>query len=266
MSESLEVGANESALIPPKEMLYDGSSSPAEFVLYGDHFCQHFLIARAHMTPSAAVLDVGCGNGSVSRALTQVLTPAGQYEGVDVNGASISWLQERYRGFPNFHFSHADVYNKMYNPGGRLTAGDYRFPFADSAFDLVLLKSVFTHMMPVDVRKYIHEIDRVLKPGGRAVITYFLLNDESRLFIARGQDVHHLTHEYERDPLCRIANPVVPEVVVAHDEARIRGYQSEVGWSTLEIAYGNWSGRSSFLGHQDLIISAKEPKIPAPQR
>jgi SAM-dependent methyltransferase len=245
-------------LIPPKEMLHDGSSSPEEFVLFGENFNQHILIPRAHLLPSAAVFDLGCGNGSVARALTRFLSPAGRYEGMDVNATTIAWLQARYHSYPNFRFTHANVYNKLYNDGGQQTASTFRFPFGDSSFDLVLLKSVFTHMLPVDLRTYMREIGRVLRKGGRSVITYFLLNDESRQFIDRDLDVHHLKFEYGGDPLCRIANPQIPEAVVAHEERRIRQYCGEVGCSVQEIVFGNWCGRNSQLGHQDLVIAVKE--------
>jgi ubiquinone/menaquinone biosynthesis C-methylase UbiE len=270
MNETEQPVSADARLIPPKEMLHDGSSSPEEFVLFGDNFNQYILIPRAHLLPSEAVFDLGCGNGSVARALTRFLSPSGRYEGVDVNAAAIGWLQERYGSYPNFRFTHANVYNKVYNAGGRPTAGEYRFPFPDSSFDLVLLKSVFTHMLPADVHTYMREISRVLRQGGRSVITYFLLNEESRSYVERGLDTHALRHEYMGDPLCRVANPELPESVVAHDEGRIRKYYAEVGCSVVELEFGNWCGRTSLLGLQDVVIavkevvssSSREPRVP----
>jgi hypothetical protein len=84
-----------------------------------------------------------------------ILSPAGRYHGIDVNAGAIAWLQEHYQSYPNFQFTHADVYNKMYNPGGQMNAGDYGLPFPASTFDMVLLKSVFTHMLPADIHWYI---------------------------------------------------------------------------------------------------------------
>jgi ubiquinone/menaquinone biosynthesis C-methylase UbiE len=245
-------------LVPPKEMLHDGSSSPEEFALFGENFCTHVLIPRAQLHPSAAVLDMGCGNGAVGRALTRYLTPPGHYEGLDIHGPAIVWLQEHYRRYPNFRFTHANVWNKMYNPGGTVQAADYRFPFADASFDLVLLKSVFTHMLPPDLPTYLREVHRVLKPGGRSVITYFLLNSESRQLIEQGKDVHGLRHEYGGDPLCRIAHPDLPESVVAHDEQRIRDYYRALGDSVVEVSFGNWCGRATVLGHQDVVIAIRQ--------
>jgi SAM-dependent methyltransferase len=246
------------SLVPPKEMLHDGSSSPEEFVLLGENFCEYILRPRAHLHPASAVLDMGCGNGGVARALTRFLTPPGRYEGLDVNSTTIAWLQERYKAHPNFRFIDVNVYNKAYNASGQLTASDYRFPYADSSFDLVLLKSVFTHMLPEDVHTYMRETSRVLKQGGRSVITYFFLNEESRKYIERGQDAHQLRFEYKGDSFCRVANPDVPEAVVAHDERRIRDYYAEVGCSVLELVFGNWCGRTALLGHQDFVVAIKE--------
>jgi ubiquinone/menaquinone biosynthesis C-methylase UbiE len=259
MLEAKQSAPDDAGLIPPKEMLHDGSSSPEEFVLFGDTFNEHILIPRVQLLPSAAVLDLGCGNGSIARVLTRFLSPAGRYDGLDINATTVAWLQEHYQSYPNFRFTHANVYNKAYNPGGKMSAGAYRFPFEDSMFDLVLLKSVFTHMLPVDVRTYMREISRVLRQGGRSMITYFLLNDESRGYIERGLDTLALRFEYMSDPLCRVANPELPEAVVAHDEGRIRKYYAEVGCSVVEVVFGNWCGRTSLLGLQDLVIAIKEP-------
>jgi len=239
-------------------MLHDGSTTREQFVQLGEGFCTQLLIPRGHLLPTAAILDVGCGNGAVARALTRFLTPPGRYEGVDVNETTIAWLQEHYRAYPHFHFGHADVSNSLYNAEGITKAARYRFPFPDESFDLVLLKSVFTHMLPAEVDSYMREISRVLRKHGRSVITYFLLNDESRGFISRGLDVHRVTFDYLGDPLCRIANPDIPEAVVAHDEARVRRLYAETGCSIVELAFGNWCGRSSLLGHQDLVIAMKE--------
>ena len=245
-------------LVPPKELLHDGTSSPEEFVAFGEGFLHHVLVPRAYLTRDSAMLDIGCGNGSVARALTAYLSPSGRYAGVDVNASTVTWLQERYAPFPAFLFSHANVYNKLYNPSGQLAGGDYRFPFPDASFDLVLLKSVFTHMVPADVRKYLGEISRVLKVGGRAVVTYFLLNNDSRRFVGQGKGAYRLSHEYAGDALCRIEDLQLPESVVAHDEQRIREYCADAGFSLWEVAYGTWCGRKAAGGFQDVMIAVKE--------
>ena len=81
---------------------------------------------------------------------------------------------------PNFTFTHVDVANRLYNPNGQLNPSEFRFPCVDSSVTFVVLGSVFTHMTPADVAHYLFEVARVLEPGKRCLISYFLLNAESR--------------------------------------------------------------------------------------
>jgi SAM-dependent methyltransferase len=242
------------SLVPPVEDLFDGTSSAQQFIDFGEGFVHQILVPRARLTSSDVFLDLGCGNGSVARALTKVLSVPGRYEGLDVSADSIAWLQERYRPYAGFRFTHANVYNKMYYSAGSVTASEYQLPYADRTFSMALLKSVFTHMLPGDVRHYLKELGRVIAPGGRAVITFFLLNDESRAFVSSENDVVKMRTDWHDDPLCRVANPDLPEEATAHDEARIRAYVAEAGFAVAEVAFGNWCGRPSLLGLQDLMI------------
>ena len=155
-------------------------------------------------------------------------------------------------------FPTLNVANGWYNPSGTTSPEHFTLPFEGSTFDLVLLKSVFTHMLPTDLPPYMREISRVLKRGGSSVITYFLLNEESRRLIEQGADAFRLNQTPITDPSYQIAKPDAPEFVVAHDEDRIRDYYAETGCSILNLELGDWCGRTSSLGHQDLVIAVKK--------
>lgn len=49
----------------------------------------------------------------------------------------------------------------------------------------------------------------------------------------------------------------IREDATAHDEARIRSYAAEAGFSVFEMTFGSWCGRPSLLGLQDLVILIK---------
>ncbi len=92
----------------------------------------------------------------------------------------IAWCRGKVTShFSNFCFQVADVSNRNFNPTGCLRPTEYRLPYPDASFDVVHLRSVFTHMGPREVEHYLGEIARVLAPGGRCLATYFLLNRES---------------------------------------------------------------------------------------
>ena len=131
------------------------------------------------LSPRTEYSTSGAAAGEWRLPLTRYLT-TGSYEGFDISGDAIEWCQKNIAArFPNFKFQLTDVYNSEYNPRGKRKAEDYRFPYPDRSFDFTFLTSVFTHMLPHDLDHYTWEIARTLKPKGRAVITFFILNEES---------------------------------------------------------------------------------------
>ena len=244
-------------LVPPTDLLFDGSTTAEEFKSVGEGFVRYFLLEHARLGPDEKVLDVGCGIGQKARVLATYLNQDGSYDGVDIVPAGIEWCIEHYKRLPHFRFQLADLYSVHYNPHGKYRASEYRFPYDDGAFDLVFLSSVFTHMLPRELERYFCEIARVLKAGGRSVITFFLLNPESLKRI--DANVNHVKIPFVYSETCRIANKDVPEMTVAHDERIVRSLHEHNGLSVTEITYGSWCGRRELVGAlQDVVIAVKE--------
>lgn len=238
-------------LVPPRRMIFIGG--PA-FKQIGDEFFGYFK-DLCGLKPDAAVLDVGCGIGRMARPLTGYLSSSGKYEGFDIDPVGIKWCQENIgRRFPNFRFQRADIYNKHYNPNGKHKASEYRFPYADGAFDFAYLTSVFTHMFPEDIDQYLGEISRVLKSGGKALITFFLWNRESEDYSAKKKS--SLDFKYTR-PGYRMVDEKFPEDAVCLDEPLVIELMKKRGLKITATKYGNWCGRPNFLSYQDILIVEK---------
>lgn len=241
-------------LIPPEEMNFVGAG---DFLTIGREFLRHF-IQLGQLQPNEHVLDVGCGLGRMAAPLTQYLSARGSYEGFDIVSRGIEWCASRITPrFPHFRFRQVELFNKAYAPEGRTQAAAFRFPYDNGRFDFVFLTSVFTHMLRADLENYFREIVRVLKPGGRSFITFFLLNEISRELM-RSHDLDW-NFRHERG-VYSIGDPEIPEAAVAYDEAYIRALYEKGKMPIREpIYFGGWCERPLWTTYQDIVIAQKSP-------
>jgi SAM-dependent methyltransferase len=245
-------GASGGELLPPKGLQKFVGGSFKEVGAY----IADSLIDDCGLQPGDAVLDVGCGSGRAAIPLTGYLSDDGRYAGFDISEKAITWCHNNISAsHPNFEFVVADIHNALYNPKGKHQSLDFRFPYEDASFDVAFATSLFTHMFPPDVRHYVHEISRVLKPGGRCLSTYFLLNDESSALIEAGKGTYQFEHK--RDGYRTIATKR-SEAAIALPEIFVRDVYAECGLVIREpLRYGEWCGRTDFTGLQDILIADK---------
>jgi len=221
----------------------------------GEQFLQYFINVCG-ITPHAHILDIGCGIGRIAVPLTHYLDNYGGYEGLDIIPEAISWCSRKIASkYPNFRFQLADIANQHYNPNGAIHAAEYALPYDDAAFDFVFLGSVFTHMLPQEVERYLSEITRVLNVGGSSLATYFLLTPETLDRIERGESTLAFTNIGGG---FRAISKTVPERAVAYDESYIKGLYKRHGLVVkIPIRYGTWSYTVSDFEYQDLVLAEK---------
>src|SRR5215203_5294845 len=75
---------------------------------------------------------------------------------------------------PRFTFDHFDL-ESTYAPwdgvAGASPVESFAFPYAAGAFDHALLASVFTHVLPAEAAHYLKELGRVIRPGGKMLLS-----------------------------------------------------------------------------------------------
>lgn len=218
-------------------------SSGGEFMPYCRLLC--------NVQPNERVLDIGCGCGLMALFFEDYLDSTGQYAGVDIQSRLIRWCQKHISSrSPNFKFVLLDLPNQRYNPGGNPHA-EFRIPEEDHSFDFILLKSVFTHLLPDDLERYMAEISRLLSEDGRCLVSFFLF-DEGAAEVKSTRS--SLSFEFG-DGTYRYQCERVPERAVAYSESYIRRILSQHNLVLQEpIRYGTWSGRADGLSFQDLIV------------
>jgi 2-polyprenyl-3-methyl-5-hydroxy-6-metoxy-1,4-benzoquinol methylase len=106
-------------------------------------------VALNHLPPRAKVLDIGCGSG----LFTAFLEDMGfDVVGVDISETAVRYARQRYAGV---RFETASV--------------EQGLSFKNDEFDIVWCSEVLEHLF--DVGAALTEISRVLRPGGKFVLT-----------------------------------------------------------------------------------------------
>lgn len=103
------------------------------------------------MTPKLKILDFGCGTGDILYEIMQ-LNPNAFYYGTDVSSLA---LKKACRRFPQTKFLHIE-------DGGKI-------PLKNSSIDFICLLDVIEHIY--NTKTTIKELHRILKPGGKILIT-----------------------------------------------------------------------------------------------
>lgn len=245
-----------SALTPPRSLNFTGAVTnlEASSAAYVER-----LRELAGLTPSCRVLDIGSGMGRLAVGLIPFFDKHGSYDGLDIVPAGIKWCRNNITPkHPNCRFHLAEVYNAEYNPKGTVKADTYKLPFDDNTFDLVVLVSVFTHMLPPEVNNYLGEIARVLKPGGRCFATYSLLTDDTRHRMASKDSVMEFKYDHG---IYWLVSETVPELAVGFEEDFIRRLHERHGLH-YRLYPGNWCGQPSRwsrgeVAEQDLVVAVK---------
>jgi len=240
-------------LVPPRRLRVQVGNE-SEFFEEGKKTVR-FLVSLLKLKPEENILDVGCGCGRVAVPLTKYINEKGAYFGFDINEKCIRWCTQNISPkFPNFNFKLADIYNKNYNVRGKGKGSEYKFPYADDFFDVAFLSSVFTHMLPPDVENYLSEISRVLRPSGRCLITYFIINEESQRLNAL-QPSQKRFKDLKQGHFAQ--NELNPEAAIAYREETIKTLHEKYKLPIKKIYYGNWCGREKFTAYQDMVVSHK---------
>jgi len=171
-------------------------------------------IRQATISTGAAVLDVGCGTGTLTLLAKAEAGDQGTVYGIDASPEMIAVARQK-------------AAQQQCEVDFQLAAIE-ELPFSDGTFDVVLSSLMFHHL-PSDLQqRALIEIYRVLKPGGRLIIVDMKSPTRLAQRLALTALVHHGSTNDVHDLLPRM------EAI---------GYAScqagDMSWSVIAFVQGN---------------------------
>jgi len=157
------------------------------------------VAARGGIGHGARVCDIGCGYGATARMLAADF-------GARVTGVTVSAAQFEYAA-------------NMAAEGTSFVEGDWlRNPLEDGAFDVAIAIESSEHMP--DIREFFRQAARVLRPGGRLVVTAWLAHPRAST----------VQRKWLLEPICREGRMAV---MGSFDD--YRGWFEEAGFEVESV-------------------------------
>jgi SAM-dependent methyltransferase len=197
----------------------------------------------AGLEVSESIIDIGCGVGRLAYGLYNWF--GGRYVGVDIVPSLVDYCTRR---FPRFEFHLLDVRSPFYNPNGTESPDTMTLPSGKNQFDVAVLFSVYTHLLPDSLVRMTAEVSRILKPGGRCLATFFVLDEMT--------DQASFSFAHEQGPFCRVEEAETPEHAVGYRKRYLIETFGRANLEPVSFYRGSWTGRGG-LGLQDEMLFHK---------
>ena len=239
------------ALPPPAMMTIIGSPDEAHFrttmcTLFGE------LVQRGSIKRTDTILDLGCGCGRLAIPFAAHLD-GGVYFGVDVWPEGLDWCRENITSSTGtIRFIQREAVNNYYAEARDRSATNH-YHLAElqrEQVDFAFAISLFTHLHKQDCISYFAELARVLKRGGCAYLTCFII-DAFFFDYVRRTGLHQSVSQEEQG--CYYAYQG-QDFFAGYTPETWRRMLEDSGLKIVGTDPGKWAGKPGALHYQDSFI------------
>lgn len=192
-----------------------------------------WLHAAAHgwfdFTSDIVEIGVGCGRRAFHMRDFRLSdsTFTGTYLGIDIDSELLSWCRANFDD--RFDFVQSTHASASYINDGA-SEGYYRVPRDDASVDFFLGTSVLTHLLEPELRNYLEEGARVLRPGRTLAMTCFAVDYAPSTMGDRHSFRHRVGNAY-------VESLAQPEAAVAYDASFLCQVALESGFADARIMH-----------------------------
>lgn len=218
-----------------------------------------YLRLLSRLRDGERLWDLGCGCGLLEIALHD-LGWRGRLVGTDIHRPCVEWARRHLaRRLAGHDFVHMDVYSAAYWPRGRSSAREWLRSFDDRGFDVVVAKSLFTHVLPDELGDYLEAVASRMGSGGRGLLTFFVLPEGGEALPGAPGRSRLSFHAYAEDGRCAVRSRRAPTAAVAYEWDFLRALLMKSGFRAegISLRPGAWSGRADGLSFQDVVLVEK---------
>lgn len=209
-----------------------------------------------------SMLDVGCGVGRLYLAAKPFLTSNDTFLGIDISEKSVSICLSLFRK-PGVDFLHTPARNAYYSTS---SAGRMPWKIEDDSKNLVTALSVWTHLGETDWIFFLSEVHRVLSPNGRAIVSFFVLDELYRPELKSSATSRYYpqpenkwifdTPAYGSSDWFYPSWAAVPEVAIGVTKEAFLRALSDIGLRLASFHPGQWKDHPG-LFFQDIAVLEK---------
>jgi SAM-dependent methyltransferase len=220
-----------------------GATNQADYIIQGRSIYRALERAlTANLKTSFAdyrtILDWGCGSGRVARHVLAAAKGKQKVTGFDIDTFAVEWATARFGD----HF--------------KTCSTEPPLALKTASVDLAYAYSVFTHLAEADMRTWMAELARVIKPGGIALFS--VLSDGAMAELYPSTDRALLTAWNKRGIHDSVANAQLDTIDVAKDYYRNVWLKRSYIKQELGSAFEMVDFVPGFHFYQDLVVARRK--------